>query len=430
MEEKRKIMLNRQDIADKFRIELPDKSGNIEEWAAYYDGMPPYLNTDGITDTINLGYSVVHELARLVTLEFKSELSGNSGFNWKRIVGDAPKYVEYACALGSVMLKPYFNGKHIVTNYVRADSFFPTAYDSEENIIGCIFADRLVKNKRFYTRLEYHRYENDKYLITNRAFLSESSRQIGQEISLASVPEWAEITPEIVLDNISVPLFSQLSTPDRLSVFSKALGIFKNADEQYSRLMWEAKATEPAVFADVTALKSDDKKKSSKLSRLSNRLFKLLDIGNESLIKEYAPEIRDVSQINILNTILRRAEFLCGIAYGTFSDVATTEKTAAEIKASKQRSYATVAAIQQELKKALENYLLIVSELYSIYGLGGFSASASFEFDDSLNTDSETEQKMLFQEVSAGLISPVFYLKRRYGVTEEQALEMLPGAVE
>ena len=151
----------------------------------------------------------------------------------------------------------------------------------------------------------------------------------------------------------------------------------------------------------------------------------------ENMIKEYAPQIRDVSQINIFNTILRRAEFLCGLAYGTFSQVDSTEKTATEIKASKQRSYATVSAIQHSLKLALENYLETVCELCAIHKLPlRGKPKASFEFDDSLVTDAETEQKIIMQEVAAGLVSPVFYLMRRYGVTEQQALKMLPQATD
>lgn len=430
-------MLNQKDISQKFGIDIPDNT-KPAEWARYYDCAPPYLGSESVSDTLNLAFSAAHETARLVTLEFKSEAAAEGPdpdvFSWNKIVSDAPIYTEYACALGSVMLKPYFDGEKIVTNYVRADSFFPTAFNSDGDIVGCIFADRLVKNKRYFTRLEYHRYEGDIYRVTNRAFMSDNENQLGNEITLVTVPEWAGIEPEIELTGITVPLFSCLSLTNKEPVFSKALDLFRNADEQYSRLLWEAKATEPAVFADVTVLRPDNDKKRSKLSRLSNRLFKLLDFGDESQIREYAPQIRDVSQINILNAILRRAEFLCGLAYGTFSDVTDTDKTATEIKASKQRSYATVSAIQQQLKKALEKYLVVISELYSMYELGkvpsAVTSGVSFEFDDSLVTDAETEQKILMQEVSAGLISPVFYLQRRYGVTEEQALEMLPNAVE
>ena len=54
----------------------------------------------------------------------------------------------------------------------------------------------------------------------------------------------------------------------------------------------------------------------------------------------------------------------------------------------------------------------------------------SFDFDDSLVTDSETEQKKWLQEVGSGLMSPVEYRMRRYGETEEQAIKMLPESFE
>ena len=41
-------------------------------------------------------------------------------------------------------------------------------------------------------------------------------------------------------------------------------------------------------------------------------------------------------------------------------------------------------------------------------------------------TDSESEQKIWLQEVSAGLMSPVEYRMKRYGETEEQAAKALP----
>lgn len=104
-----------------------------------------------------------------------------------------------------------------------------------------------------------------------------------------------------------------------------------------------------------------------------------------------------------------------------------TDKTATEIKASKQRSYATISAIQGKLQQALTDYAEVLDILCTLYELAPKgSIEQSFDFDDSLVTDSETEQKIWLQEVSAGLMSPVEYRMRRYGETEEQAAEKLP----
>lgn len=57
------------------------------------------------------------------------------------------------------------------------------------------------------------------------------------------------------------------------------------------------------------------------------------------------------------------------------------------------------------------------------------STVANANFDDSLIVDSKTENQLMMQEATSGLIRKDIYLMRRYGVTEDQAKEMLPQTV-
>ena len=70
-------------------------------------------------------------------------------------------------------------------------------------------------------------------------------------------------------------------------------------------------------------------------------------------------EIRDISLFNGFNKIFQRIEFNCGLAYGTLSDLSTVEKTAEELKTSKQRSFSTVSAIQKSFESSLEHIVYI-----------------------------------------------------------------------
>ena len=90
----------------------------------------------------------------------------------------------------------------------------------------------------------------------------------------------------------------------------------------------------------------------------------------------YSPEIRDESFFNGYNRIIQKVEFNCGLAYGTLSDPQVVDKTAEEIKASKQRSYATVKSIQNSLGNALENLVAAVEVWMS---LGGIAAEGKVE---------------------------------------------------
>ena len=224
----------------------------IKLWSDCYENRAEWL-TDKYRGR-HLPSAIAKEMARLVTLEFKSELTGGrraeylSG-TYDKLIADAPLYTEYACAKGGVILKPYLSGGYISSSYVQADSFFPTAFDGSGNITGCIFAERKTVGKKFYTRLETHDYGKKLYTVKNAAYLSDSADMLGRQVSLSFVPEWSELAAEVALKNFSRPLFCYFKMPGAnqfdscsplgVSVFANALDAIRDADEQYARLLWE-----------------------------------------------------------------------------------------------------------------------------------------------------------------------------------------------
>lgn len=436
-------LFDKKSVAEKLGVTIAvsqDMTNAIRLWADLYEGKAPWLNEN--VRSKRLAYAVTHEMARLVTLEMSSELSGGKRTGYlapfyDKVVADAPVFVEKACAMGGVMLKPFITPSGISTAYVQADSFFPTAFDSSGNITGCIFVERKTVGKRYYTRLEYHNFAaGGEYTVLNKAYVSESSSDLGRNISLSSIPEWSELQEETVL-TANRPLFSYFrmpganridsSSPLGVSIFSDAIGAMQDADEQYSRLLWEFEGSELAIYADETALEHQDGK--VKMPKLNKRLMRGID--QTDLYEVFSPNIREQSILNGLDAILRDVEYLSGLAYGTLSKQTETAKTATEIKASRQRSYCTVHAIQTALEHALTDYIGVLNDLCDLYRLApSDKVEVSFDFDDSLVTDAETQQKIWLQEVAAGLMQPYEYRMRQYGETEEQAKAMLPQAFE
>ena len=136
--------------------------------------------------------------------------------------------------------------------------------------------------------------------------------------------------------------------------------------------------------------------------------------------------LRDEGFIRGENKIKQEIEFQCNLAYGTISDPSQVDKTATEINASKQRSYASVSQMQNSLEKALKHLVYILDvycDLYELAPAGEYEVSA--EWDDSIIVDTETEQRIRLQETNLGLGSKLDYLMWRYGLTEEQAQEKL-----
>lgn len=195
-----------------------------------------------------------------------------------------------------------------------------------------------------------------------------------------------------------------------VSCFSRALSLIQDADEQYQRYLWEFEGSELAIDADVTVLKEN-----GDLPKNEERLFRNLGFDlPDGFYKVFSPSIRETDLRNGLNDIIRKVEFKVGLAYGTLSRIDTVDKTATEIKASKQRSYATVKKIQDALDRNLKYLFKIISFWY-----GENEEEINFDFDDSLIIDSQSEQLIMLQEVNSGILSKEKYLEIRYKLTPD-----------
>lgn len=436
-------MLGREKIKDAIGVEVAvsDKMANeIDLWAKMYKNEPPWKEKN--IKLCGLPAAIAGEFARLVTLELKTEVTGNDFINeeYQAVVSDIRKYTEYACAKGGLAMKPYASEGHIEVDMVQADRFFPTKFNSRGEVTAAVFAESLTVGKKVYTRLEYHQHEGTMYHINNKAFVKQDLDNVevlGKEVPLTAVPEWANLQEEVTLKNVKMPLFAYFKIPNAnnvddtsplgVSVYFRAINDIKEADNQWTRLLWEFEGSELAIDADITLFKKDDKG-NYEFPKGKDRLFRMMDLDdNAEKYKVFAPAIRDENLINGFNAILRRIEFNVGLAYGTLSDPNTVDKTAEEIKASKQRSYSTVSDIQKSLQTALEQLVYAMDVMAQLSGLSGRKKyEMSFDWDDSIVIDKEQELASMQQDAVAGFIRKELYVAAKYGVSEEEALKMMP----
>lgn len=429
-----------------------DMANAIQLYEKIYMNEAPWLKQDEV-ESLELGASIANEFARLTTLEMQSEITGSARADflnkqYKKIKSVLDEKLEAGNAIGGLIFKPYVKNGKLYVDMVEASNFYPTEFDDFGNIIAGVFVSQLTKGNNIYTRLEYHKfYENAlengiSYVIKNVVYRSNDKSVLGTKIKLTDIPEWANIQEETPIMYVERPLFSYYKPPtannvDRksplgVSVYARAVNLIKEADIQFGRIVWEYEASEKAVYVDELAAKptqSKEKKKSSfVVNKLKGRLYKTINTGKSEsdFFKDYSPEIRDEAFWRGLNKTLQRIEFSVGLAYGTLSDPNIVDKTATEIKASKQRSYATVSKMQENLQTALEDLIYAMDVLTTLYNLAPQgSYEVSFNWDDSLVVDTEKEQMLQMQEVNAGLRSRLKYIMYRYGLTEEQAKQEL-----
>ena len=352
---------------------------------------------------------------------------------FERCLSTLRKKLEQGCAAGGMTIKPYPKGDHLYFDWVMDWSLYPIAFDDDGNLADVIFRDTYTEGKTIFTRLERHTVEGDNVKITQRAFKSQDRNSIGNEVSLSEVAMWSELEPEAVVEKSEGQLFGwykvaaansvDVDSPMGASVYSKACDLIKDADEQYSRLMWEFKGSELAIDVDPTTLKQAANDSTRKeMPQLDERLFRGVDTGQDNNYNVFSPAIRDASLINGLNQILQRIEDVVGLSRGTLADVASEARTATELRILRQRSYSTIADNQKALERCLTDVIRVMDKYATLYNLapqGDYEVS--FEWDDSIITDTEQQMNERMILCNAGIYGKSELRQWYFGETKAQA---------
>ena len=220
-------------------------------------------------------------------------------------------------------------------------------------------------------------------------------------------------------------------SPLGASVYGLAAGNIRDADEQYGRLLWEYEGGQLAVDVDAAALRPTENG-GQQMDQRGKRLYRggiTGNVGDRPLFNVFAPALRDESYLRGLDSALKRIEFQCGLAYGTLSDPQNVDKTATEVLASKQRSYATVRSIQHALQCALDDLLYAMNAYADLYGLcpaGDWSLAC--DWDDSIVNDPGERKALFWGYVQAGKFPFARYLVEFEGYTEEEAAAIVAAA--
>lgn len=416
----------------------------ITTWAALYAGQAPWLS-DPTIKSLNLPAAIAGEIARVATIEMKVEITGSKRADYLQdqfnpLIENIRRYLEYGAAKGGLVFKPYVSGQDIAIDIVHQDQFYPVKFDSRGNLVEAIFSDRIKKGDTWYTKLEYHQGTENGCLIRNLVFKSKNQDMLGTASTLEAVPEWAGILPEATITGINRPLFAYFryplanhvdqASPLGVSCYSRAVPLIEQADRLWSQLLWEFESGQRALYADVTAFTKDpngDPILPNK--RLYRGLNALGNIGTGDLFKEWSPTLREKNILNGLDAVLKKIEFTTGLAYGTVSDPTSVDKTATEIKISRQRTYSTITDVQKAIKDVLVKTIEAADVYATLYNLAprGEYATA-FEFDDSTIVDKDAQFTQDLRLVQQGLMSRTEFRVRNMGEDEETAKARIQDA--
>lgn len=436
-------------------------------WSNIIKEQPYWLSET--TRTINFGKFICYYTAKKTCLDLSISIGGSDRADYinqciKHMVNKSIRdKVEDACGLGGIVFKP--NGTYNpagAIDYVMPDSFAVTEKNSNGDILGIIFIDRLVKGNDYYTRLEYHHfidsvddaaeYEGRPYVIENKAYKSKGSNVIGKQIPLSDVPEWETILPEVTINNVEKPLFGYFkmpynntidySSPEGVSVFANAVEELKDLDIAWTRKSDEADDSQHITFVDEAALGKVNpvtgKKEVDHLPRFVKGMR--MGVDKSSTIEEHVPTMLTEQRITDINSILSMISTKCGFSQGQFVlDRKTGRLTATQIESDDSETVETISDIRKALKTAINDLIYALNKYCDVFfdmpdgyvdALDENVPEENIYYFKDLMISFEQDRSRAYQLMLQGIYSKKKYLMEFEGFSEEEALDMMAEAKE
>ena len=404
-----------------------DMINAIDTWNSMYRGRAEWTSQ---APSLRIESGICREFADITITEMDAHVNDEQLDDvFKKAIKDLNENLQDGLALGSFVIKPLGADK---VEYINADSFIPVRFDDEGVLLDCIFIQhKEMGEQQHYFRCERHKLTDAGLTISNKAYKSSSINNLGIEVPLSSIDEWAGYAEEITYSGMDKLPFGYYRNPVKnhidgsfcgVSIYNNAIDLIRKADMQGARLEWEYDSGERVIHVDERALKGHEK---TGLPRGKKRLYRGLNVmqGDGELFKEFSPEFRDANIQSGLNNYLRQIEFNVGLAYGDLSNAQEVEKTATEIKTAKARKYNRVTAIQENLEECLQGLVAAIAFYNSKYTTN-YELICSFK--DSILTDEDTDRQRDREDVAMGVMSLAEYRSKWYGEDLETAKLNLP----
>lgn len=464
-------MLFKTDAEKAFGVETylsPEMDNAIKLWEQLESGKPPWVGED--IRTIRFSNTVARELSKLVTqnIDIKVQAKYGTGETADKIqkalddyfLKNAQKIMQEVMMLGGSMAK--WNSKGM--DYIPPDRFLVTEFDSNGDINGAIFFSYYQKEKKFYTRAEWHRFEDDtqkneagemvsvrRYRVSNKAFASDQQDQIGRETSLKNT-KWADIVPEFTAENIEKPLFVYIKNPYSntidpdsplgVSCFSECIEELRWLDIAMSTMGIETEDSAPKMIVGQSVIQYAQNN-GIELPRMVLKTG--LDDMTDKPFEQWQPQLQVASRTEGINFYLAILAAKVGFdaGYFVFNGQRIEATTATQVEASERRTVNTVLSYRGVLDRpesngdgrvgAIHDIAYIINAMQVINGevtpseYGNYEIYADFE-DITIN---KQEDMMLdLQLANQGYMSKVRFLVLHRGYTEEEAKKMVQEATE
>lgn len=385
----------------------------IVNWLNTYRGYPVWVNKEERIKTINFAKAVCSETARLTTMDLDIEFDGGPRAEYlksraeKVLLPRLRSWVELGCATGTVIIKPNGEGADVVT----PDRFFVVNKDGNGSISGIVFQDTYQDGKKYYTKLEYHRYlyaavkmpdteevkDTIYYLISNKTYKSESTQSIGKECDISET-KWSNLLPEVSIvksngNRINSMLFGvfkmpaanniDFDSPLGMAIFADAMEEMRDLDIAYSRNTSEIYDSESIELLDDRLMKQSGTKITAGTDlKLPHHVHNVYGVGPEEFYQAIERPLKTDLRITGINNLLSLVGYKCGYSNGYFVfDQKTGMITATQVESDDRRTIQLIKDVRDALQIAIDEYVYaesVFADLYNLAPIGEYEVHYSF----------------------------------------------------
>ena len=345
--------------------------------------------------------------------------------------------------------------------YCMADQFVPISWDNAQIYEG-VFISRRARKGWYYTRLEWHRWDGETYIITNELYKAEIQKgaNAGQNQDILGIrcptAEMAELYPGLEPETV-VPveesLFSYWRTPIAnniddnsplgVSIYANALETLHAIDICYDSFVTEFRLGRKKIIVPARFLRMVTDPQTGRQVRYfdpSDETFiGVADDDGKAGVTDISVELRVEEHVEALNALLSILCLQLGFSATTFSfDRQAGLKTATEVVSENSKTFKTIKTVQNQLRPMIEHLVKNIIDVAILYGMqwqgqsveslaaGGYEVNVAF--DDGVTQDRQTNLNEGVMLVGAGLLSKYTFLTdRKYGqgLTEKDAMAEL-----
>lgn len=442
-------MLLKSRAKEEFNI-VPITSAEVEWLIEYcarvYRGQPDWEDAENHIKTVNFAKSICSETARLTTIGIGIRVDGGIRGEWlqkqvEKLYFLLRPWVEYTMAYGTVVLKP--NGD---TVNIYLPGQFEVTSQRGGKIDGIVFHNGASDeaNGKYYTRLEYHRFEDGVYVITNKCYVGASPNSCSEPIDIALTP-WAGLRDEARILNVEQPLFGVLKTPHAnnldvdsplaLPIFFDALEELRDLDVAYSRNAKEIEDSKRTVLLDADRLLPTGHIAANANALSHSQLpdyIKLVD-GNTNpesdIYHEINPTLETDKRLTGINALLSQIGYKIGFSNGYFVfNESTGIQTATGVEAEQQRTIQFIKDCRDKLESCMDDLIYAMSKIADLYALSPVGAyEVVYDFGD-ITYNRDEDRARWWGYVQAGKVPAWMFFVKFEGMTEEEAKAMVQEA--